>query len=90
MCSPNVFGPGVAIQAFFQVSAHELLSGVDFTRMSCDSGGMSEVENLLRQEDSSYYLQRKNGADMLHQVFSRTRVEIHLPQVCCVSRDKKM
>jgi hypothetical protein len=51
---------------------------------------MSEVEYLLRQEDSSYYLQRKNGADMLHQVFSRTRVEIHLPQVCCVSRDKKM
>ena len=89
MCSLNVFGPGVAIQAFFQVS-DELLSGVDFTRLSVDSGSMSEVENLLRQEDSSYYLQRKNGADMLHQVFSRTRVEIHLPQVCCVSRDKKM
>ncbi len=79
MCSVNVFGPGVAIHAFFQVSADELLSGVDFPRMSDDSGGMSEVENLLRQEDSSYYLQQKNGAYMLHRVFSRTRVEIHLP-----------
>ena len=80
---------GCGHPGFFQVSA-ELLSGEAFTRMSCDSGGMSEVEYLLRQEDSSYYLQRKNGADMLHRVFSRTRVEIHLPQVCCVGRDKKM
>jgi hypothetical protein len=51
---------------------------------------MSEDDNLLRQDNSFYCLQRRNDADMLHLGFSRTGVETLLPQVCYVTRDRKI
>ena len=72
------------------MSVDEYCLEVDFTEVSVDSGDMSENDYLLRQDNSFYCRQRRNGAGMLLLEFSRIRVEIPLPQVCCVSRDRKM